>query len=65
MEMPVAFKLWAGHAPGAFRHRAREPRLRVVGGDRARPQRRHAHAAVLRLPAAPQVLSPSHRSRAD
>ena len=47
------------------RHRPREPRLRVVGGDRDRPQRRHAHAAVPRLPAAAQVLSASQRHRAD
>ena len=47
------------------RHRPREPRQRVVGGHRARPQRRHAHAAVSRLPAAAQVLSASHRGRAD
>ena len=47
------------------RHRPREPRQRVVGGHRPRPQRRHAHAAVPRLPAATQVLSPPQRGRAD
>jgi hypothetical protein len=61
---PVARGLprsWDEIAPG----HAREPRLRVVGGDRARPQRRHAHAPVSRLPAAPQVLSPPHRRGVD
>ena len=47
------------------RHRPGSPRLWVVGGHRARSQRRHAHAAVSGLPEAAQVCSPSHRGRVD
>ena len=36
------------HCPGV-------PRLRLVGGDRARPDRRHVHPAIPRLPAPSQA----------
>ena len=47
------------------RDRPGGPGIRLVGGHRHRPQRRHAHAAVSGLPEAAQVRSASQRHRAD
>ena len=47
------------------RHCARVARLRLVGGDRPRPERRHLHPTVPRLPAPAQVRPASQRHCAD